>query len=82
MTPRIAIVTDGGTARGRAGDVTDRERMVSLARTFDCCQAMVPHMSDAGWGRIVAAARAFRIRDEPSYLTGQIFGVNGGRTIP
>jgi 2-hydroxycyclohexanecarboxyl-CoA dehydrogenase len=26
---------------------------VNLTGTFDCCQAVVPHMVDAGWGRIV-----------------------------
>jgi len=26
---------------------------VNLTGTFDCCQAVVPHMIDAGWGRIV-----------------------------
>ncbi|MFY1621525.1 SDR family oxidoreductase [Micromonospora sp. WMMD736] len=140
---------------------------VNLTGTFDCCQAVVPHMIDAGWGRIVnissssaqtgnplmthysaakagvvgftkalakelgprgitvntippgfidtpmlrdaaqrgflgpgvaaaeattpvrrvgtpedvAAACAFLVRDEAGYLTGQVFGVNGGRTI-
>ncbi|MGH9091996.1 MAG: SDR family NAD(P)-dependent oxidoreductase [Acidimicrobiales bacterium] len=26
---------------------------VNLTGTFDCCQAVVPHMVEAGWGRIV-----------------------------
>ena len=26
---------------------------VNLTGTFDCCQAVVPHMIEAGWGRIV-----------------------------
>jgi len=26
---------------------------VNLTGTFDCCQAVVPHMLEAGWGRIV-----------------------------
>ena len=26
---------------------------VNLTGTFDCCQAVVPHMIDSGWGRIV-----------------------------
>lgn len=140
---------------------------VNLTGTFDCCQAVVPHMSTAGWGRIVnissssaqtgnplmthysaakagvvgftkalaqelgprgitvntippgfidtpmlrrteqrgflgpgveaaeattpvrrvgrsediAAACAFLVRDDAGYITGQIIGVNGGRTI-
>jgi NAD(P)-dependent dehydrogenase (short-subunit alcohol dehydrogenase family) len=29
----------------------------------------------------VAAACAFLVRDDASYITGQIFGVNGGRTL-
>jgi NAD(P)-dependent dehydrogenase (short-subunit alcohol dehydrogenase family) len=138
---------------------------VNLTGTFDCCQAVVPHMVEAGWGRIVnissssahsgqplmthyvaakagvigftkalalelgpqgitvntippgfidtpmlrrseekgllgkgvdvhaaqtpvrrvgrpediAAACAFLVRDEASYITGQVIGVNGGR---
>ncbi|HZM31991.1 MAG TPA: SDR family NAD(P)-dependent oxidoreductase [Acidimicrobiales bacterium] len=138
---------------------------VNLTGTFNCCQAVVPHMLDAGWGRIVnissssaqggqplmthyvaakagvigftkalalelgpkgitvntippgfidtpmlrrseskgllgegvdhhaaltpvrrvgrpediAAATAFLVRDEASYVTGQVIGVNGGR---
>ncbi|MED5811323.1 SDR family NAD(P)-dependent oxidoreductase [Mycolicibacterium sp. 050232] len=140
---------------------------VNLTGTFDCCQAVVPHMIDAGWGRIVnissssaqtgnplmthysaakagvvgftkalaqelgprgitvntippgfidtpmlrrtedrgflgpgvqaaeattpvrrvgqpediAAACAYLVREEAGYITGQIIGVNGGRTI-
>lgn len=140
---------------------------VNLTGTFDCCQAVVPHMIDAGWGRIVnissssaqtgnplmvhysaakagavgftkalaqelgprgitvntippgfidtpmlrrteergflgpgieaaeattpvrrvgrpediATACAFLVRDDAGYITGQIIGVNGGRTI-
>ena len=138
---------------------------VNLTGTFDCCQAVVPHMIEAGWGRIVnissssaqggqplmthyvaskagvigftkalalelgpkgitvntippgfidtpmlrtseqkgllgpgvehhaertpvgrvgkpediAAACSFLVRDEASYITGQVIGVNGGR---
>ncbi|MET8649005.1 SDR family oxidoreductase [Nocardia aurea] len=140
---------------------------VNLTGTFDCCQAVAPHMIEAGWGRIVnissssaqtgnplmthysaakagvvgftkalaqelgprgitvntippgfidtpmlrrtedrgflglgvdaavattpvrrvgqpediAAACAFLTRDDAGYITGQIFGVNGGRTL-
>ncbi|MFI7530232.1 SDR family oxidoreductase [Nocardia salmonicida] len=140
---------------------------VNLTGTFDCCQAVVPHMIAAGWGRIInissssaqtgnplmthysaakagvvgltkalaqelgprgitvntippgfidtpmlrrteqrgflgpgvdaavattpvrrvgqpediAAACAFLARDDAGYITGQIFGVNGGRTL-
>ncbi|MFV8054613.1 SDR family NAD(P)-dependent oxidoreductase [Mycobacterium sp. 48b] len=140
---------------------------VNLTGTFDCCQAVAPHMVDAGWGRIVnissssaqtgnplmthysaakagvvgftkalaqelgprgitvntippgfintpmlrrtedrgflgpgidaaeattpvrrvgqpediAAACAYLVREEAGYITGQIIGVNGGRTI-
>jgi NAD(P)-dependent dehydrogenase (short-subunit alcohol dehydrogenase family) len=140
---------------------------VNLTGTFDCCQAVAPHMIAAGWGRIVnissssaqtgnplmthysaakagvvgftkalaqelgprgvtvntippgfvdtpmlrrtedrgflgrgveaaeastpvrrvgrpedvAAACAFLVRDDAGYITGQVIGVNGGRTI-
>ena len=149
------------------GDSWQKILAVNLTGTFDCCQAVVPHMLAAGWGRIVnissssaqtgnplmthysaakagvvgftkalaqelgprgitvntippgfidtpmlrrtedrgflgngveaaeattpvrrvgqpediAAACAFLVRDEAGYLTGQVVGVNGGRTI-
>ena len=145
----------------------DRVIAVNLKGTFDCCQAVVPHMIGAGWGRIVnissssaqtgnagqvhyaaskagvigltrslarelgpkgitvntippsfvdtpplrdaekagflgdgiaahektlpvrrvgqpediAAACAYLVRDEASYITGQVIGVNGGRVM-
>ncbi|MFZ0666072.1 MAG: 3-oxoacyl-ACP reductase FabG [Acidimicrobiales bacterium] len=31
----------------------DRILAVNLTGTFDCCQVVVPHMIEAGWGRIV-----------------------------
>jgi 2-hydroxycyclohexanecarboxyl-CoA dehydrogenase len=31
----------------------DRILAVNLTGTFDCCQVVVPHMVEAGWGRIV-----------------------------
>ena len=31
----------------------DRILAVNLTGTFNCCQAVVPHMIEAGWGRIV-----------------------------
>ena len=146
-------------------DTWSRILAVNLTGTFDCCQAVVPHMLEEGWGRIVnissssahggqplmthyvaskagvigftkalalelgpkgitvntvppgfidtpmlrrseekgllgkgaefhatqtpvrrigrpediAAACAFLVRDEASYITGQVIGVNGGR---
>lgn len=37
-------------------DTWDRIIAVNLTGTFDCCQAVVPAMIDAGWGRIVNIA--------------------------
>lgn len=34
-------------------EVWDRIIAVNLTGTFDCCQAVVPAMIDAGWGRII-----------------------------
>jgi NAD(P)-dependent dehydrogenase (short-subunit alcohol dehydrogenase family) len=147
-----------------SADTWNRILAVNLTGTFDCCQAVVPDMIEAGWGRIVnissssahsgqplmthyvaakagvigftkalalelgpkgitvntippgfidtpmlrraeekgllgdvdanaartpvrrigrpediAAACAFLVRDEASYITGQVIGVNGGR---
>ena len=148
-------------------DSWQRILAVNLTGTFDCCQAVAPHMIAAGWGRIVnissssaqtgnplmthysaakagvvgftkalaqelgprgitvntippgfvdtpmlrrtedrgflgpgveaaeastpvrrvgrpenvAAACAFLVRDDAGYITGQVIGVNGGRTI-
>jgi len=35
------------------GQTWQRILAVNLTGTFDCCQAVVPHMITAGWGRIV-----------------------------
>lgn len=34
-------------------DTWSRVLAVNLTGTFDCCQAVAPHMIEAGWGRIV-----------------------------
>jgi NAD(P)-dependent dehydrogenase (short-subunit alcohol dehydrogenase family) len=34
-------------------DTWNRTLAVNLTGTFHCCQAVIPHMVDAGWGRIV-----------------------------
>ena len=36
-------------------DIDDWRRIleINLTGTFQCCQAVIPHMLDAGWGRIV-----------------------------
>jgi NAD(P)-dependent dehydrogenase (short-subunit alcohol dehydrogenase family) len=36
-----------------AADTWNRIIEVNLTGTFQCCQAVVPHMIEAGWGRIV-----------------------------
>src|SRR5437588_819472 len=160
------IAASGGTAIAVTvdADTWDRVLAVNLTGTFNCCQAVVPDMIEAGWGRIVnissssaqggqqlmthyvaakagvigftkalalelgpkgitvntippgfidtpmlraseeagylgdveesvkrtpvrrigrpediAATCAFLVRDEASYITGQVIGVNGGR---
>ncbi|MET0705108.1 MAG: SDR family NAD(P)-dependent oxidoreductase [Mycobacterium sp.] len=170
-SPTILVNSAGLDGFGKFLDITadswQKILAVNLTGTFDCCQAVVPHMIDAGWGRIVnissssaqtgnprmthysaakagvvgftkalaqelgpsgitvntippgfidtpmlrrtekrgflgpgveaaeattpvrrvgrpddiAAACAYLVRDEAGYITGQIIGVNGGRTI-
>ncbi|MFP3670654.1 SDR family NAD(P)-dependent oxidoreductase, partial [Priestia sp. SIMBA_032] len=31
----------------------DLVHAINLTGTFDCCQAVLPHMIESGWGRIV-----------------------------
>ena len=68
---------------------------VNLTGTFHCCQAALPAMVEAGWGRLagavplghlgtpddVAAAVAFLASDEAGFITGQTLGVNGGQVL-
>ena len=169
--PTILINNAGITPFGRFLEISreafDQVMAVNLRGTFDCCQVVIPHMIEEGWGRIVnissssaqtgnfgqthysaskaavigltrslakefghkgitvnavppsfvetpslhraaddgqlgegidqhipttpvrrvgqpsdiAAACAFLCRDDASYITGQVLGVNGGRVI-
>ncbi len=169
--PTILINNAGITPFGRFLDISreafDQVIAVNLRGTFECCQVVIPHMVEEGWGRIVnissssaqtgnfghthysaskaavigltrslakefgrkgitvnavppsfietpslhraaeegqlgrgidehipttpvrrvgqpediAAACAFLCRDDASYITGQVIGVNGGRVI-
>ncbi|MXW58724.1 MAG: glucose 1-dehydrogenase [Acidimicrobiia bacterium] len=169
--PTILINNAGITPFGRFLDISreafDQVIAVNLRGTFECCQVVIPHMVEEGWGRIVnissssaqtgnfghthysaskaavigltrslakefgrkgitinavppsfietpslhraaeegqlgsgiqehipttpvrrvgqpediAAACAFLCRDDASYITGQVLGVNGGRVI-
>ncbi|MEE2060324.1 SDR family NAD(P)-dependent oxidoreductase [Rhodococcus artemisiae] len=55
--PQILVNSAGVTIAGPALEVTrevwDTVHAVNLTGTFDCCQAVLPHMIDSGWGRIV-----------------------------
>jgi len=55
--PAILVNSAGITATGPFLDITAetwrRVLAVNLTGTFDCCQAVLPDMVDAGWGRIV-----------------------------
>ncbi|MBY8859843.1 3-oxoacyl-ACP reductase FabG [Nocardia sp. CA2R105] len=55
--PGILVNSAGITVAGPSLEVTaetwNRVLAVNLTGTFDCCQAVLPDMIDAGWGRIV-----------------------------
>jgi 2-hydroxycyclohexanecarboxyl-CoA dehydrogenase len=55
--PTILVNNAGVDGFGRFLDIDletwNRVLQVNLTGTFLCCQAVVPHMLDAGWGRIV-----------------------------
>jgi NAD(P)-dependent dehydrogenase (short-subunit alcohol dehydrogenase family) len=55
--PGILVNSAGVTVAGPSLEVTaetwNRVLAVNLTGTFDCCQAVLPDMIAAGWGRIV-----------------------------
>ncbi|WP_020106792.1 SDR family NAD(P)-dependent oxidoreductase [Nocardia sp. 348MFTsu5.1] len=56
-TPQILVNSAGKTVAGPTLEVTpdlwELVHAINLTGTFDCCQAVLPHMIEAGWGRIV-----------------------------
>ena len=61
LGPPTILVNNAGIAPFQAflkidSDSFDKVIAVNLKGTFDCCQAVVPHMLEAGWGRIVNIA--------------------------
>jgi NAD(P)-dependent dehydrogenase (short-subunit alcohol dehydrogenase family) len=61
LGPPLILVNNAGISPFRAflkidSDSFDEVIAVNLKGTFDCCQAVVPHMLEAGWGRIVNIA--------------------------
>jgi len=61
LGPPLILVNNAGIAPFQAflkidSDSFDKVIAVNLKGTFDCCQAVVPHMLEAGWGRIVNIA--------------------------
>lgn len=61
LGPATVLVNSAGVDGFRAFLKIDRETWdrilaVNLTGTFDCCQAVVPAMVEAGWGRIVNIA--------------------------
>jgi 2-hydroxycyclohexanecarboxyl-CoA dehydrogenase len=55
--PQILVNSAGKTVAGPTLEVTpdlwELVHAINLTGTFDCCQAVIPHMIEAGWGRIV-----------------------------
>jgi 2-hydroxycyclohexanecarboxyl-CoA dehydrogenase len=61
LGPPLILVNNAGIAPFQAflkidSDSFDKVIAVNLKGTFDCCQAVAPHMLEAGWGRIVNIA--------------------------
>jgi 2-hydroxycyclohexanecarboxyl-CoA dehydrogenase len=57
----VILVNNAGISPFKAflkidSDAFDEVIAVNLKGTFQCCQAVVPHMLEAGWGRIVNIA--------------------------
>jgi 2-hydroxycyclohexanecarboxyl-CoA dehydrogenase len=58
LSPPTILVNNAGlqgfkTFLKISADAWNRVLAVNLTGTFDCCQAVLPHMVEAGWGRIV-----------------------------
>jgi NAD(P)-dependent dehydrogenase (short-subunit alcohol dehydrogenase family) len=58
LAPPTILVNNAGlqgfkTFLKISADAWNRVLAVNLTGTFDCCQAVIPHMVEAGWGRIV-----------------------------
>jgi 2-hydroxycyclohexanecarboxyl-CoA dehydrogenase len=49
---------------------------VNLTGTFHCCQVVLPHMIDAGWGRIVNISSSSTHGGQP-YMTGYVSAKSG-----
>ena len=61
LGPPLILVNNAGIAPFEpflkiSSESFDRVIAVNLKGTFECCQAVVPHMLEAGWGRIVNIA--------------------------
>jgi 2-hydroxycyclohexanecarboxyl-CoA dehydrogenase len=61
LGPPLILVNNAGIAPFEPflkidSESFDRVIAVNLKGTFECCQAVVPHMLEAGWGRIVNIA--------------------------
>ena len=83
-TPAI-LVNNAGTGATMRGflkidpDEWERVLRVNLSGTFHCCQAVLPDMVEARWGRIVNISSSSAHSGEPylaSYVTSKS-GVNG-----
>jgi 2-hydroxycyclohexanecarboxyl-CoA dehydrogenase len=49
---------------------------INLTGTFDCCQAVIPHMIDEGWGRIVNISSS-SVFSAPAGLAGYVAAKSG-----
>ncbi|MCK9932493.1 3-oxoacyl-ACP reductase FabG [Frankia sp. Mgl5] len=78
--PTILVNNAGLTVESAFLETTAEawNRMISinLTGTFDCCQAVLPHMIEAGWGRIVNISSS-SVYGPPPGLAGYVAAKSG-----
>lgn len=78
--PTILVNNAGLTIEDRFLEITAEawQRMLSinLTGTFDCCQAVLPHMIESGWGRIVNISSS-SVYGPPPGLAGYVAAKSG-----
>lgn len=84
LGPVAILVTAAGKDgfkkfRNITAETWDRIIAVNLTGTFHCCQAVVPDMVDAGWGRIVTISSSSAHSGQPfmTHYVGSKAGVIG-----
>lgn len=87
--PALSAGATGGLESGRAGDLSREQWHRSLARNLDTAflvtRETLPHLQDAGWGRVVMVASvtgpAMAMRGEASYAAAKAAMVGLARSV-